>query len=148
MLFPRPGGSCPRGFLRPTRRWPIVLCGLGSQRLILTRILPCALTQTFGQTTALLWVQSLSLLGSNPKPNCISQLKHNPISNTNLYLTLTVERALTSALEGDHESGVPLALTTSLDRTLTLAKALSPWEPNTKDNTTSLGSRAVQDHWV
>ena len=49
-------------------------------------------------------------------------------------LTLQVSRlrawALTSALEGDHETGVASALATSLDQTLTLAKAPSPWGPH------------------
>ena len=49
-------------------------------------------------------------------------------------LTLQLNRilacALTSPLKGDHEMGVATALATSLDRTLTLAKALSPWGPN------------------
>ena len=37
---------------------------------------------------------------------------------------------LKGALEGDHETGVASALATSLDRTLTLAKALPSWGPN------------------
>ncbi|GGC18747.1 hypothetical protein GCM10010972_34930 [Cellulomonas carbonis] len=49
-------------------------------------------------------------------------------------LTLQVSRlrawALTSALEGDRETGVDSALATSLDQTLTLAKALSPRGPS------------------
>ena len=55
-----------------------------------------------------------------------------------LPLTLTLQLshhlawALTTALEGDHETGVASALVTFLDRTLTLAKALSPWGPNSK----------------
>ena len=38
-----------------------------------------------------------------------------------LHVTRTVAWALTSALEGDHETGVASALAMSLDRTLTLA---------------------------
>ena len=47
-----------------------------------------------------------------------------------LYLCGLVPWALTSALEGDHETRVASALATSLDQTLTLAQALCPWEPN------------------
>ena len=46
-------------------------------------------------------------------------------------LTLQLSRllawALTSALEGDHDTRLASALVTSLVRTITLAKALSPW---------------------
>ena len=47
-----------------------------------------------------------------------------------LYLCGLVPWALTSSLEGDHETRVASALATSLDQTLTLAQALCPWEPN------------------
>ena len=47
-----------------------------------------------------------------------------------LHLRRLLAWALTSALEGDHETGVASALATSLDQTLTLAEALSPWGPN------------------
>ena len=49
-----------------------------------------------------------------------------------LHLSRLLAWAHTSALEGDHESGVASALASSLDRTLTLAKALSSWGPNNK----------------
>ena len=49
-----------------------------------------------------------------------------------LHLSCLRAWALTSAIEGHHENGVALALATSLDRTLTLAEALSPWGPNSK----------------
>ena len=56
--------------------------------------------------------------------------------------------ALTSALEGDHETGVASALATSLVRTKTLAKALSPWDPIPKsDNTMHLGSKQCRLTW-
>ena len=41
--------------------------------------------------------------------------------------------ALTSGLEGHHESVVASALAMSLDRTLSLAKSLSPWGSNAKN---------------
>ena len=47
-----------------------------------------------------------------------------------LHLSRLLAWALTSALEGDHETGVALALATTLARTLTLAKALPSWGPN------------------
>ena len=47
-----------------------------------------------------------------------------------LHLSRLLAWALTSALEGDHETGVASALATSLARTLTLAKALPSWGPN------------------
>ena len=40
---PRPGCSCPGGFRRPPRPGPMDVCGLGSQSMILTGTLPCAL---------------------------------------------------------------------------------------------------------
>ena len=75
-----------------------------------------------------------NLLGPNPNPN--------PTPNRTLPRNLSLPRslilhlsrllawALTSALEGDHETGVASALATSLARTLTLAKALPSWGPN------------------
>ena len=42
-----------------------------------------------------------------------------------LYLTSTLARTPNSALEEDHETGVALALATSLDQMLTVAQALS-----------------------
>ena len=47
-----------------------------------------------------------------------------------LHLSRLLAWALSSALEGDHETGVASALATSLARTLTLAKALPSWGPN------------------
>ena len=66
----------------------------------------------------------------NPKHNL--QLTPNPICNWTLYLTPTFSRALNTALDGDHETGVASALSTSLDWTLILPKAFSPWGPNSK----------------
>ena len=88
-----------------------------------------------------------SLLGPKPNPNPILNqdppLKPQPASNPNPALVPLVAWALTSALEGDHEQRVESALATSVARTLTLAKALSPRGPNpTSDNTTRLGSRS------
>ena len=46
-----------------------------------------------------------------------------------LHLSRLLPLALTSALEGDHETGVASALATFLDQTLTLAKALPSLGP-------------------
>ena len=75
-----------------------------------------------------------NLLGPNPNPNPTRtgtlprnlSLPHSLI----LHLTRLLAWALTSALEGDHETGVASALATSLARTLTLTKALPSWGPN------------------
>ena len=75
-----------------------------------------------------------SLLGPNPTPNRTPNgTIHRNLSlprTLTLQLSHLVAWALTSALEGHHETGVASALATSLDRTLTLAKALSSWGPN------------------
>ena len=134
MSFHRPGCSLPNAFRSLLHQRPIDVCGLGSQRGILNGNVPCALIQPFTKTTTLLWVQHLELLGVNPNPN--------PTRTGNLHRNLSLPRslivqlscllawALTSALEGDHEDRVAMALVTFLDRILTLAKALSSWGPN------------------
>ena len=47
-----------------------------------------------------------------------------------LHLSRLLAWALTSGLKGDHETGAASALATSLDRTLTLSKALPSLGPN------------------
>ena len=75
-----------------------------------------------------------NLLGPNPNPNTTrpGTLPRNLSLPRSLILHLSrlLAWALTSALEGDHETGVASALATSLARTLTLAKALPSWGPN------------------
>ena len=66
----------------------------------------------------------------NPTPNRDPPLKPKPASIPSPAIDRLLVWALTSALEGYHENGVALAPATSLDRTLTLAEALSPWGPN------------------
>ena len=66
----------------------------------------------------------------NPTPNRDPPPKPKPASISNPAFEPLSAWALTSALEGDHETGVASALATSLDRTLTLAKALPSWGPN------------------
>ena len=75
-----------------------------------------------------------NLLGPNPNRN--PTLNREPPRNLSLprslilHLSRRLACALTSALKGDHETGVASALATSLDRTLNLAKALPSWGPN------------------
>ena len=82
----------------------------------------------------MLWGRPLDLLGPNPNPN--SSPNRDPPPNLrlprylNLHLSRLLASALTSAFEGDHETEVALALVTSLDRTLTLAKAVCTSGPN------------------
>ena len=75
-----------------------------------------------------------NLLGPNPNPNPTPNRdtppKPKPASIPNPAFERLLAWALTSALEGDHETEVASALATSLARTLTLAKALPSWGPN------------------
>ena len=71
-----------------------------------------------------------------PNPNLNTTVIRDPRPKPSLprylilHLSCRLAWALTSALEGDQGTGVTSALATSPDRTLTLAKALSPWGPN------------------
>ena len=135
MSFPRPGCSSREvagGLLDHGRN---NICGLGSQKGILTGIVSCALN------SALRGVHCPAVC-SAPGISCdltltlpqTGSLHRNLILPRSLILHLSRLRAwaLTSALEGDHETGFASALATSLARTLTLAKALSSWGPNSK----------------
>ena len=133
--FPGPGCSCrvlSGGILH---RGPIDVCGLGSQRLILTGTLPCALHSALRgdfcpavrSAPGASWDLTLTL--TLPGTGTLQGNLSLPRTLT-LHLSRLVAWALTSALEGDHETSVASALATSLSRTLTLAKAVSPWGPN------------------
>ena len=80
-------------------------------------------TQTFGETLLFCGVSRDSwdlTLTLNITLN-ITVTLHLTLSVTlTLHLTRTVAWALTSALKGDHETGVASAMAMSLDRTLTL----------------------------
>ena len=113
------------------------MCGLGSQRGILTGTVLCALNSALrgdhcpavGSAPGTSWDLTLTLTlprSGNIHPNL--RLPRSLI----LHLSLVLAWALTSALEGDHETRDASALATSLIRTLTLAKALSSWGPNSK----------------
>ena len=113
------------------------MCGFGSQRLILTVTIPCALNSALqgyqcpavGSVPGASWDLTLTL--TLPRNGTLHQNLSRP-RTLSLHLSRTIAWALTSALEGDHETGVAPSLAMSLDLTLTLVKALSPWGPNTK----------------
>ena len=111
------------------------MCGPGSQRGILSGTVPCALNSALrgdhcpavGSAPGTSWDLTLTLTvpGTGTLPGNLS-LPRSLI----LHLRCLLAWALSSALEGDHETGVASALATSLARTLTLAKALPSWGPN------------------
>ena len=108
------------------------MCGRESQRGILTGTVPCALYSArrgehcppVGSAPETSWDLTLTLPRTGTLPRNLS-LPRSLI----LHLRRLLAWALTSALEGDHETGVASALVTSLAGTLTLAKALPSWGP-------------------
>ena len=135
MSFSKSNYSCTRGYLRPTRRVTHILSCIRNQRLILTGTLPCVLHSALrgenctvvGSVPGGFWDLTLTLAITLT----INRNVHLTVSVTlNLHLTFTLAWAHTSGLERSHETGVIAALVTSLDGSLTLAKALSPWRPN------------------
>ena len=108
---------------------PIDMCGHGRQRRILTGTHPCALNLALqgdhcpavGSAPGASWdlTQTLTL----PRTGTLHRNLSLPRTLT-LHLSRLVAWALTSALEGDHETRVTSAQGTSMDRNLTLAKAL------------------------
>ena len=111
------------------------MCGRGSQRGILTGTVPCALNSALrgdhcpavGSAPGTSWDITLTL--TLPRTGTLPQNLSRPRSLI-LHLSRLLACSLTSALEGDHETGVASALATSLARTLNLAKALPSWGPN------------------
>ena len=108
------------------------MSGLGSQKLILNSTVPCALNSA-------LRGDHCPAVGSAPGTSWYLTLTITRIwtLNRNLCLPGTLTLHLSRLLawpslqsSRDHETGVVSALATSRDRTLTLAKALSPWGPN------------------
>ena len=111
------------------------MCGRGSQRGILTGTVPCALNSALrgdhcpavdsapGTSWDLTLTLTLPLTGTLPRNLSLP-------GSVILHLSRSLAWALTSALEGDDVIGVASALATSLARTLTLAKALPSWGPN------------------
>ena len=111
------------------------MCGRGSQRGILTGTVPCALNSALrgdhcpavGSAPGTSWDLTLTL--TRPRSGTLPRKLSLPRSLI-LHLSCLLAWAFTSALEGDHETGVASALATSLARTITLAKALPSWGPN------------------
>ena len=137
MSFPRPGCSCPRGFRRTTRPreeqhvWP------WQPKRDPDRHRPlCPQLSPSGSPLPCCGFGAWYLLGPNANPNPTPKRdpppKPKPASIPSPAIDRLLVWALTSALEGEHENGVALALATSLDRNLTVAKALSSLGPNSK----------------
>ena len=99
--------------------------------MILTVTLLAPSTQPFGETSALLSVRrlepswDLNLTLTLPRTGTLQGNLSLPRSLI-LHLSRLLAWALTSAFEGDHETRVASGLATSLDQTLTLAKARGP----------------------
>ena len=135
MSFPRRGCSSGEDSGSLLDRGRNNMCGRGSQRGILTGTVSCALNSALqgdhcpavGSAPGTSWglTLTITLPRTGTLPRNLS-LPRSPI----LHLSRHLSWVLTSALEGDHETGVASALATSLDRTLTLAKALPSWGPN------------------
>ena len=111
------------------------MCGGGSQRGILTGTVPCALNSALwgdhcpplDSAPGTSWDLNLTL--TLPRTGTLLRNLSLPRSLI-LHLSRLLAWALTSALEGGHEIGVASSLVTSLARTLTLAKAIPSWGPN------------------
>ena len=111
------------------------MCGRGRQRGILTGTVPCALNSALrgnhcpavGSAPGTSWDLTLTL--TLPRTGTLLRNLSVPRS-LNLHLSRLLAWALTSDLEGDHETGVASALATSLGQTFTLAKALPSCGPN------------------
>ena len=131
--FPRPGCSSQEDCGGLLDRGRNNMCGRGSQRGILTGTVPCAFNSVLrgdhcpavGSAPGTSWDLTLTIPRTETLPRILS-LPRSLI----LHLSRLLAWALTSALDLDHEPGVASALATSLERTLTLAKALPSWGPN------------------
>ena len=111
------------------------MCGRGSQRGILIGTVPCALNSTLrgdhcpavGMAPATSWALTLTLT----LPQTMTLPRNLSLTRSLiLHFSRLLGWSLPSTLEGDHETRVASSLATSLDRTLTLAKALPSWGPN------------------
>ena len=125
----------PRGFRRPPRPREEQLVWPWQLKRDPDRPRPlCLQLSPSGRPLPCCGFGAWNLLESNPDPNTTPNRdppsRPKPASMPILHLSRLLAWALTSALEGDHETGVASALATSLARTLTLAKALPLWGPN------------------
>ena len=137
MSFPTPGCSSREDCGGLLDQGLIDVCGLGSQGGIRPGTVPCGFNSALrgdhcpavGLAPGTSWDLTLTLTlhrtGTLPRNLSLP-------GSLILHLSHLLAWALTSALEGDHETGVASALATSLDRNLTLAKALSSLGPNSK----------------
>ena len=113
---------------------PIEVCGLGSQRLIVTGNIPCAFNSArqgdhcpaVGSAPGASWIITLTL--ALRQTGTLHRKSSLPRTLT-MHLSGLVASVLTSALEEGQVTRVASALATSLDRTLTLAKALIHGDP-------------------
>ena len=131
----KPCCSCPRGFLWPALPWNHRLLWRLQPKSDPDRHPPLCPPLSpsrrhcpaVGSAPGTSWDLTLTL---NP-PRTGTRHRNLSLPRTlTLHLSRLHTWALTSAHEGDHETGVASALATSLARTLTLAKALPSWGPN------------------
>ena len=133
--FPHPAAPAREDSGSLLDQGPIEVCGRGSQGQIVAGTVPCALNSALRgdhcpvvcSVPGASWDLTLTL--TVPRTGTLHQNLSLPRSLI-LHLSHLLAWALTSALDGHHETGVTSALATSLARTLTLAKALPSWGPN------------------
>ena len=133
--FPGPAAAAQEDSRGLLDQGPNHMCSLGRQRRILTGTLPCVLNLALqgdhclsvGSSSAVSWHLNFTL-----NLPCVRTLHRNISRPRKLTLQLSrpVDLALISGLQRDYETNVALALATSLEQTLILANALSPWGPN------------------
>ena len=147
MEFPRPGCSCPRGFKRPPRPgadgrvWP----WQPKSDHYRHRPLGPQLSPSERPVGALLWVRRWSLLGPNPNPTSKRDppLKPKPASNPNPGVEPPSGMGPHFSTRGRSREWRRVGPADVPGPNPTLAKALSPWGPNSNsDKTTRLGSRS------
>ena len=126
MSFPRPSCSCPKGFRRPPRPRAEHVWPWQPKREPDQHGPKCPQLSPSGRPLPCCGFGAWNLLGPNPNPNP----KPKPASIPNPAIDCLLAWALTSALERDHETAVSSAMPVSLEKTLTLANAQSPWGPN------------------
>ena len=128
------------------------MCGLGSQRVILTDTVPCALNSAP-------WGDHCPAVGSapgnswpnpnpNPTPTRDPPPKPRPASITDPAILPPSGIGSHFSLKRDYETAVISDLAMSLDLTLTLSNAQSPWGSNSTHLKTprAWGPEAVQAH--